>query len=105
MWLFFPQGFVSVVAHRDNDGLLVRARNAAHLKALFPEQEQTVLPNADYRYRVFVSREALAAVVAEHISEMNYDNYKAAIDDDNYHDVCMDVWRTMWSDGRRAGGE
>ena len=105
MWLFFPQGFVSVVAHRDNDGLLVRARNAAHLEALFPEHEQTVLATADYRYRVLVSREELASVVAEHISEMSYDNYKAAIDDDNYHDVCMDVWRTMWSYGRRTGGE
>jgi len=105
MWLFFPQGFVSVVAHRDNDSLLVRARNAAHLKALFPEHEQTVLPTADYRYRVLVSRDELSAVVAEHISEMNYDNYKAAIDDYNYHDVCMDVWRTMWAYGRRTGGE
>lgn len=105
MWLFLPQGFVSVVAHRDNDSLLVRARNAAHLKAFFPEHEQTVLPTADYRYRVLVSRDELSAVVAEHISEMNYDNYKAAIDDYNYHDVCMDVWRTMWAYGHRTGGE
>lgn len=105
MWLFLPQGFVSVVAHRDNDSLLIRARNAAHLKALFPEHEQTVLPTADYRYRVLVSRDELSAVVAEHISEMNYDNYKAAIDDYNYHDVCMDVWRTMWAYGHRTGGE
>lgn len=105
MWLFLPQGFVSVVAHRDNDGLLVRARHAEHLRALFPEKEQTVLPTADYRYRVLASRQELADVMADHVATMDYDNYKAAIPEHDYHDACLDVWRTMWAYGHRTEGE
>jgi hypothetical protein len=36
---------------------------------------------------------------------MDYDNFKASIRDDPYHDVCLDVWRTMWAYGKREGGE
>ena len=32
---------------------------------------------------------------------MAYDNFKNSIPDDDYHDVCLDVWRTMWAYGNR----
>jgi hypothetical protein len=32
---------------------------------------------------------------------MVYDNFKASIDDHEYHHVCLDVWHTMWVYGER----
>jgi hypothetical protein len=102
MWLFLPEGFVSVVAHRKlSDSVLVRGRNAEHLTALFPLHEQLILPAADYRYRVTVTREELAGVIGEHIANMTYANFKDSIHDYAYHDVCVDVWRSMWAYGHR----
>ena len=33
------------------------------------------------------------------IQTMTYDNFKASIDDVEYHDACLDIWRTMWAYG------
>jgi len=35
---------------------------------------------------------------------MEYDNFKNSITDEPYHDVCLDVWTTMWKYGLREGG-
>ena len=59
MWLFFSDGFLSIVAHRDlPDHLLVRSRNARHLKSLFPNAEHYTIRNADYPHRANVPRKS-----------------------------------------------
>lgn len=101
MWLFLPQGFISIVAHRDmKNSVLVRARCAKHLSDLFPGTAQTVLPDADYRYRIIITRSELNDFISNHISDMRYDNFKAAIDDDFYHDTCLNIWHHMWQFGK-----
>ena len=102
MWLFVSGGFLSVVGHRTQpDGLLVRARHPEHIRAVFSEAELIHMPGADYPYRTVVSRDAVQTAMINHIQTMTYDNFKASIDDVEYHNACLDVWRTMWAYGYR----
>ena len=102
MWLFVSGGFLSIVGHRTlPDSLLVRARNPGHIHALFPEVELTFMPTADYPYRTVVSRTIVEGAIANYVRTMMYDNFKASIDDHEYHDVCLNVWHTMWVYGER----
>ena len=105
MWLFVSGGFVSIVAHRDDPmHLLVRARHPEHIAALFPDLTPTVLLSADYRYRVVVHRVAVQRALSHYLASMEYDNFKASIDDDTYHDACLKIWQTMWTYGLREEG-
>jgi hypothetical protein len=47
-------------------------------------------------------REVVQQAVGEYLLTMQYDNFKNSIIDDEYHDVCLDVWRTMWAYGNRS---
>tara|TARA_B110000305_G_scaffold96661_1_gene108988 strand:- start:212 stop:532 length:321 start_codon:yes stop_codon:yes gene_type:complete len=105
MWLFVSGGFVSIVAHRSQPmHVLVRARHADHIGVLFPDLEPTVLATADYRFRVVVHRTVLQCALSHYVANMEYDNFKASIRNEPYHEVCLDVWRTMWAYGRRERG-
>lgn len=102
MWLFVSGGFLSVVAHRTlPDSLLVRARNPDHIRAVFPDVEITYMRAADYPYRVVLNRTMVQEAIVEYLQKMVYDNFKASIEDFDYHDSCIDVWRTMWAYGNR----
>ena len=102
MWLFVSGGFLSIVGHCTlPDSLLVRARNPDHIRAMFPEVELTCMPTADYPYRAVLGRGAVQEAMVQYIQTMVYDNFKASIDDHDYHDVCLNVWRTMWVYGKR----
>jgi hypothetical protein len=102
MWLFVSGGFLSIVAHRHQpDDLVVRARHADHLQAMFPDAQVVFLGAADYPYRTVLPREVVQQAVSEYVLSMQYDNFKNSISDDEYHDVCLDVWRTMWAYGNR----
>ena len=57
--------------------------------------------NADYPYRVVLNRTMVHEAIVEYIQTMVYDNFKASIDDFEYHDACLDIWRTMWAYGNR----
>ena len=100
MWLFTPEGFVSVVADRDQpaDGrLLMRARARHHLEALLPKGGEIFqVPKSDYAWRAWISREQLKQVVAAAIDELDYPNFKNAIEERAYHDACMGVWEEMY---------
>jgi hypothetical protein len=96
MWLFTTEGFVSAVAHRDQPGkLLVRARRSEHLRAIFGDVTVECTPHADYRFRAVISRAQWLAKVLAQAAMIDYDNFKAAIPDAEYHDACSEVWGTM----------
>ena len=83
MWLFTTQGFYSVVAHRNEPSkVLVRARARADLEALkrqIPDLRVFEDPDADYRYRAVVAREAWVAAVAILAADIDYPNFKSAV--------------------------
>lgn len=79
MWLFTPEGFVSIVQHRDSPELvLARARFPGDLERVFPDQAHNVeeTPAADYRYRLTLDRETVAEAVAAAARELDYTNFK-----------------------------
>jgi hypothetical protein len=102
MWIFTKEGFLSTVAHRDKpDHLMVRARERSHLQGMIDfakSYEPIVVSNtqdADYHWRCMVSRQAVAAFIAEQIHSIDYDNFKGSLADTDYHDACVGVWQTM----------
>ena len=102
MWLFVSGGYLSIVAHRHQpDDLLVRARHPDHIQAVFPDAQVVFMRAADYPYRAVLPRALVLQAVGEYLLGMQYDNFKNSIIDDEYHDVCLDVWRTMWAFGER----
>lgn len=102
MWLYVSGGFVSIVAHRtEPEHLLVRARHPEHIASILPDADPTHMPSADYPYRTVVRRGDVHRALAEYILNLDYDNFKNSVDDSEYHDACLDVWRTMWSYGNR----
>ena len=115
MWLFSKAGFVSVVKHRDLQGmLLVRARLkedieafcalAAESGAAGATWEET--PNADYRYRFTCPREIFAAVAATLVSRIDYDNFKNAVHGNPVRDAAyIRCWSAMNDSQRQGLGE
>jgi hypothetical protein len=119
MWVFTPQGFYSVVVHRDDPSLvLVRARAREDLENL-----QTQLPGlvifeddaADYLYRAIVNREDWKRALAELADAMDYDNFKDAVTErqgEERHRLYLRVWGVMlalqpkkWSDFGFGNGQ
>lgn len=88
MWVFFVDGFVSVVAHRDKVGfVLVRARDCSHLKAFIKASGVNVpvpilhTPTADYEWRAEMATEIVSntmASLAASVEDGEVTNFKAA---------------------------
>jgi hypothetical protein len=96
MWIFTSGSFVSIVADRDNfQTLLVRARLANHIHALFPKAKVFELEEADYQFRARVSRECAVKVIAKQVEGVGYPNFKNTVQDPRYHQSCMEVWGVM----------
>lgn len=94
MWICFNDGFVSVVADRNNPArLLVRARRKQDLLNVCGKDVE-VLKDAgtDYRWRTFVDRKAFSALVAARIDNIGYTNFKNSVKDHDLHDMYMDFW-------------
>ena len=96
MWIFTNKGFISAVEDRnDFENVVVRSRARGHLKKIFPLAEVVETEDADYRYRVFISKEEFRATISDYIqSELTYDNFKNSIkpEDDEYNDFCSATW-------------
>lgn len=96
MWIMTNKAFVSVVDKSMVEGcLLVRARNRAHLKALFPTAKVRESFGTDYRYRADVPRSEVARVAAEQVERIDYTNFKDSVPNNRYHDALMGVWRAL----------
>lgn len=98
MWISLNDAFVSIVAHKENPGILVvRARRKGDLHralgAHIEEIEST--PDADYAYRAFVARREVAGTIADAIATIDYTNFKSSVDDDALHSAYLHVWSIM----------
>jgi hypothetical protein len=102
MWLFTSNGFVSVVADKNdptNEKLLVRSRDRNHIRSLFPLAKVFSVPLSDYQWRAWVSRDQVTEVVSNNIQNLNYTNFKNSIESDmKYHDACLSVWNSVFNE-------
>ena len=116
MWIFLPGGFVSVV-HKDCPPhyVLVRARSRAHLNSFFeplPSRERRSVQErvrahegTDYQFRVSVPRATLKRVLAVHVEDLDYSNFKNAAErlvplsspqGARWIGALHDVWSAVW---------
>ena len=108
MWIATNEGWVSVVKRRGTNELLVRARKEEHLICvLLYLQEDTSFEDdrifidldADYPYRMYVTREEFKRYMDTQINRIDYDNFKASVPDKTYARALNDVWYTMYQWG------
>lgn len=101
MWLLTKNSFISVVQHREQpDNVLVRARVKKHLERLFPHKVNEIYADseADYKYRLLVSKKELAEVLSAYIlNDLNYDNFKASQEADD--PAWMRFLHAVWAEG------
>ena len=97
MWICDNEGFLSIVENRnDDETLLVRARTEKHLLSLFPDCELFTDASADYPYRAYIDRQTVADTVAIRLLMIDYDNFKASVNEVRLHDAYNDMWRVLW---------
>lgn len=102
MWIFTTKGFISIVKDRDvPDGFMVRARKKQHLSDLFPDSDVYTEAGSDYKWRARISKQNVALVMSQEITDIDYPNFKNAIPDHDYHEACSDVWSVMFNYQRR----
>jgi hypothetical protein len=96
MWFCLTDAFLSVVENwNDPSTLLVRARLPEDIGRVFPSAEVWEDTDADYRYRAILPRDVVAASIAERIAAIRYDNFKAAVDDEDRHDAYLSCWSAL----------
>lgn len=105
MWIASKSGFISVVQHfAKQDMLLVRARVRKDLQSLFDNKRIFELEDADYRFRVEVSKQEFAEIMVNQIKDIDYPNFKNRIAAQSGQadklDAYHDIWRTMWQYGK-----
>lgn len=104
MWLLIPEGFYSIVQKPGDNELCVRARDRADLdrlrEAYMPELGPTKeTPGSDYRYRAWISRDALAESLGAVAHNLAYSNFKSEVakhDPERAH-LYTRVWSTLGS--------
>lgn len=107
MWIASKNGFISIVQHRDKpDQVLFRARVRKDLESLFSENEIIDTPEADYGFRVFLSKQRAVEIISRQVQEIDYPNFKNAIAQnqeqrDKLH-AYHDIWGVMWNYAKKS---
>ena len=96
MWVMLSGSFLSIVHKEcDPDELLVRARVAGHIEAVFPGAAVKKSPSNDYLFRAVLPREVVAKALADQAMSLSYDNYKNSVKNNRFHDALASVWSIM----------
>ena len=100
MWIFTKAGLLSVVQNRaDKNMLLIRARQPHHITDNFEGSIPQYTPDADYRYRIHLSKSAFAKHLTKWVSEIDYPNFKDAANPE-----LSGVYLRIWSEGLKLEG-
>lgn len=95
MWIFLNDAFLSVVADRNSDQLLVRARIAGDIERVFPTAEVMENTGTDYPFRAWINRETVADALYWQTQSIGYDNFKGSVQENDRHDAYLSVWGVM----------
>ncbi len=102
MWIATNKGWLSIVRHRNKENtLLVRARNKNHIESIFEDAEVYEDADADYPYRADIHLYTVGTVIGDLLMGINYDNFKASVDDYHYHHALVGVWQEMYQYGKQ----
>jgi len=110
MWLFLPEGFLSIVtAEEFGHPLQVRARNSHDLDRLretyLPElSENVAITGRDYPWRAYVTRKHLGEGMAEIARTLDYSNFKNEVAARHSYDRAH-VYGEVWSACRKIEKE
>mgnify|MGYP003336477952 CR=1 FL=1 len=97
MWVFTQYGMLSAVQDKDNPEIIVvRARRREHLTSCFPKKKPVHTPDADYHWRLFMTREEFASLLMALVLQMDYTNFKESVPDELYT-----IYTRIWSEGLR----
>lgn len=104
MWIMLNDAFLSIVDPNgaysgghgpSGDTLLVRARIAGDIEAVFPRAKVTRTPDRDYLFRALVSRKDVCDALAERVCDLDYGNFKGSVRNRERHDAYAGVWGVM----------
>ena len=86
----------------DTTKVMIRARVRKHLDALIARFAELLASakvqvdaGTDYRYRIIVGKKVWTAIASELADEIDYGNFKGAVQDHEYHQAMMSVWDRM----------
>lgn len=99
MWIITSGAFVSIVEHRDDPGMLiVRGRFKGDVQRFLNPLPggmrivEEITPQADYRFRAVVPREAVLHALLRAGRAINYPNFKDSIKATWRKALAMRVW-------------
>lgn len=109
MWIATTFGFLSATKRPEKSitdygspelDLQVRARDRKALVELrrFMSNETSRIistDNSDYPFRVYCESEKFALAMARMVFEIDYTNFKDAVDSESLHDVYLRVWAVI----------
>jgi len=110
MWIMMADSFLSIVdpkgAYDGSSGpisktLLVRARIAGDIEAVFPNAKVSKTPGRDYLFRAMIDREEVAAAILNRVRNISASNFKGSVRDKQRHDAYLKVWAAMEAEQRR----
>ena len=103
MWVMTTDGFYSAVRDlHDKDYVFVRARRRGDLdnlnEKLNASHKIIVNPNADYRYRIRLSKREWGVYMFEYAEDIEYHNFKSAVAkvSREHADAYHHVWNVMY---------
>ena len=103
MWIFLSDSFLSIVAHREQpDMLLVRARSAGDIEAVFYGAKVEHTPDRDYHYRAILPREEVGRVLAGRVEGIDYGNFKNSVRDADRHTFYFRAYNAMLAFGQQV---
>jgi hypothetical protein len=94
MWLFLPNGFLSIVQHKDIPGVLLCRARVKGVEHYFPDAEVVETPDADYLYRTNLPRIEVADRIREAVIDIR-SGFKSSVTDRRRIPAYLDVWSTM----------
>jgi hypothetical protein len=95
MWIFLNDAFLSIVADRKSNQLLVRARLPGDIERVFSGVEIAEDVGTDYRFRAWLDREVVAKALSDKAMDINYGNFKGSVQDHARHHAYFGVWEAM----------
>jgi len=104
MWIFLNTAMLSIIDPRakyaggagpQSPKLLVRARIAGDIEAVFPAAKVQRTEGRDYLFRSLIAREDVSAALVKAVENLDYQNFKGSVPEKARHDAYMGVWGIM----------